>query len=108
MLKPKDLPAPDTLIEYPDGAFGPLMFHFSTEGDSAKAIAADQGFDYSWVEMGDVLSDDDTLSIEYFAEGKPDVVGRWTPPEREGWTLVGKNDSENGPVAHYIRKQPTQ
>lgn len=103
MLKPEELPAPDTLIDYGNGTFGPLMFHFATEDDKPSFIANNQGFDHMHIEMFDVMDDDDPLVIEY-GEGSPNVIGKWTPPERDGWTLIGRNDSENGPVAHYIRK----
>ena len=103
MLKPEELPAPDTVIDYGDGTFGPLMFHYATEADRLNFIAREQGFDYKWVEFGDVVPDYDELAVEY-ANGADDIISRWIPPVIEGWQLVGKNDSEYGPVAHYLRR----
>ena len=54
--------------------------------------------------MHDVLDDDHPLRSEYY-HGAMDVVQRWVPPmPRDGWKLAGKNDSEDGPIAYYIRK----
>ena len=33
MLKPDQMPAPDALIQYPDGSIGPAMFHYLDEDD---------------------------------------------------------------------------
>lgn len=99
------IPPPDAIVRYPDGSFGPIMFHYASEGCTAKDIARENGFDCRCLEMQDDLADDDPLYIDYFEKGASDVVRRWKPPEIEGWRLVGKHDSEDGPVAFYIRKR---
>lgn len=110
MLKPDQLPAPTTLIEYPEGSFGPLMFHYATEGENLKALADEQGF-----ELEALLLDDDvreeTIELRRRFDANFDdqtahvetLVADWTPPARDGLTLVAKWDTEDGPIALYVR-----
>lgn len=95
--------APDTIIRYADGSFGPMMFHYAHEGCLLRYIAKEHGFDLNFIHMEDVLGDDDPLFIAYFENGESDACSRWTPPECNGWRLVGKSDGEDGPFAIYIR-----
>lgn len=37
----KDMPAPDQIVQYSDGMFGPAMFHYTPEVFEAAAIAVD-------------------------------------------------------------------
>jgi hypothetical protein len=96
-------PPPDAIVRYADGSFGPLMFHYLSEGCKTKDVAAENGFDIQWVEMEDVLPEDDPLYIDYFEKGASDVVRRWVPPTIDGWRLVGLFDTEDGPTAIYIK-----
>lgn len=98
------IPPPDAIVRYADGSFTPIMFHYLSEGCSAKHIARANGFDIMFVDMEQVLDEDDPLIKAYFEDGASDIVRKWTPPEIDGWRLVLKLDSENGPVAGYIRK----
>ena len=96
-------PPADAIVRYADGSFAPIMFHYASEGCNARAIAAENGFDLKAVAMADEVDDEDALYRAYFEEGASDVVRKWQPPEIEGWRLVGKTDSEDGPQAFYIR-----
>ena len=110
MLKPDQLPAPTTLIEYHDGAFGALMFHYATDGENLKALADQQGF-----ELHSLLLDDDdreevaALRSRFNANFDDQtahvetLVADWSPPERGGFALVAKWDTEDGPIALYVR-----
>lgn len=51
-------------------------------------------------------SDDDQHDVrdEYFNNGQPEVIARWSPkpPEGEGWFLGSIHDSEDSPVAVWF------
>ena len=99
------IPDPDARVVYPNGEFGPMMFHYLTEGCNLKQVAAENGFDIKFVVMNDELPDDDPLVIEYEG-GSSDVVRKWVPPPgSDGWELAAKHDTEDGPVAAYLRKR---
>lgn len=98
------LPAPDDLVLYPDMSFEPVMFHYSAETCKPHDIAKAHGFELAVDTMESQLSDDDPLYIDYFENGCGDALRKWTPEAKDGWKLVGKSDTEDGPVAFYIRK----
>ena len=98
------IPDPDARVMYPNGAFGPMMFHYLAEGCNLKHVAAENGFEIKFLDMNDELPDDDPLVTEY-EDGSSDVVGKWDPPTIDGWELAAKYDTENGPVAAYLRKR---
>lgn len=103
------MPSPDAVVRYHDGQSGPAMFHYSHECADFKAIATEHGFDISMVFMSDDLPDNHALSLAYFHDGAlEEVLGRWRPkpPVGEGWSLCGKHDTEDGPVALFLRKLP--
>jgi hypothetical protein len=112
MLKPNELPAPDALIEYPDGAFGPLMFHFALEGHDLMQIAREQGFELRTLSL-DHDNREETAPLRDRAERLFDddahmetLVADWTPPDLgDGWKIAAKWDTEDGPVAIYLRPQ---
>lgn len=101
MLKLSDVPAPDTLIEYNDGTFGPIMFHYVGECEDLEQIARENGFDCSaqWMEHDAAAQH---LVERHFENGEQ-TVGEWQPAERDGWKLCAKHDTEEGPIAIYIR-----
>jgi hypothetical protein len=101
------IPPPDAVVRYADGSFGPLMFHYMSEGCKTKDVANENGFDIQWVEMADVLPEDDPLYVDYFEKGASDVVRRWVPPTIDGWKIAGLFDTEDGPTAIYLRRRPT-
>lgn len=96
------IPDADARVVYPNGSFGPMMFHYLSEGCSLKHVAQENGFDLRVIAMNDLLAEDDPLAIEY-ADGSSDVVRKWAPPEMDGWSLSAKHDTEDGPVAIYLK-----
>lgn len=99
------LPAPDDIAYYPDGSFLPMMFHFAVDTCKPSDIANEHGFEIRMRSMVDVLPDDDPLVVAY-TDGDGAVVRRWLPPSiGDGFKLVGKSDTEDGPVAIYVRKR---
>lgn len=104
-LRWDQIPAADTLVEYQDGSVMPLMFHFATESEDLTAVLDEQGFEHFTLP----LEQDEAASaiwqqIEDDITVDSDVILRqWTPPAVEGWRLVGKRDTEDGPIAWYIR-----
>lgn len=102
MMKPEELPPPETLIEYEDGSCAALMFHYASEGDNVRAIAFDHDFEVRLLAMEDDPAAEDLQ--EQYEAGAHDICKRWTPPVPDGWLLGAKTDSENGPTAWFIRK----
>lgn len=105
MLDKLAMPAPDTLVDYGEGSFGPAMFHYATEGCSAKNIAAENGFEITNLMLEDTAEEGSpaALAVE---NGEPSSVmlPLWTPPDLgDGWKLSGRFDSDDGPVALYLR-----
>lgn len=106
-LKPSDLPPPETLIEYPDGSIGPLMWHFAPEGSiDMHAIAEENGFDFTCRYMAVELNADHELiaRLEQGDDGDA-LLKAWRPlvVPPEGWALGGLYDTEDGPCACFIR-----
>lgn len=97
------VPAPDAIVCYPDWSFMPVMFHYAAETDKPQDIARHHGFDLHVAEMGGQLPDDDPRVVAY-ENGSGDAMRLWLPSAIDGWKLVGKSDTEDGPVAFYIRK----
>lgn len=99
-MKNDEMPKPDTLIEYPGGAVGAAMFHYTPaecSPDLYCEIAAEHGFQIEGVTM----SDEHSLYPEY-AAGSGEVVGKWQPNVPAGWQLGGKHDTEDGPYAYFL------
>lgn len=102
-MKADEMPAPETLVDYGHGMCGAAMFHYGAEGDSVVAIAGDNGFDVRLLRMHDELGEEHTL-VQVYDEGDPEVIGRWQPIVPEGWQLGGKWDTDDGPVAVFIKR----
>lgn len=103
MLKPSNLPPPETLIEYPDGSVTPLMFHYASEAENSKAVLDEQGFEARTLYL-ESDADNEALNKEY-EDGAEDVIGRWHPKVPDGWMFGGKNDTEDGLVAWFLRRK---
>lgn len=102
-LKPNDLPAPDAMIDYGKGQVGAAMFYYAAEGQSYTDIARDAGFEAQYFSLDDDASPQaETLGDEY-AGDDPTVLARWTPAIPDGWQLAAKHDTEDGPMAMFIR-----
>ena len=98
-----DDPEADAIVCYHDHTFLPLMFHFAGECCNFRQIAEQNGFMLKVVAMADALDAENPLVIEYYESGSVEVVGKWQPSKLTGWDLVGKDNTEDGPVAYYIR-----
>ncbi|HUO54935.1 MAG TPA: hypothetical protein VMU18_09350, partial [Rhodoblastus sp.] len=65
---PEDkLPAPDAIVRYRSGEFGPLMFHFLCESGDLRAVARDNGFDIRWRDLAEDYAADENALIAYDA-----------------------------------------
>ena len=106
-MLPSELPPPDTRIEYTNGQFGPLMLHYLVEGQNPEDVLSENGYEARWLTMEEDLHDDDhPLMKAHFEEGADDTCERWDPTPQPGWALAGIHDTEDGPVALFIRKRP--
>lgn len=111
IIQSKDMPAPDQLVRYEDGTIAPAMFHYSTEGCDPNAIAQEAGFEIGYTSLeNDENGEDAWDAYERITEAAPDapaieeVFDMWTPtPPDGGWKLVGKHDTEDGPMAVFVR-----
>lgn len=74
------------------------------EGTDIKAWAERYGITWSVVEFE--FDAPENLVDQYFETGSPDCSA-WnpTPPEGNGWVLANINDTDDGPVAHFFRRQ---
>jgi hypothetical protein len=100
----REMPAPDCSVLYSEGMWGPAMFHYASEGCNPRDVARDHGFDICFVTLQSERDDDDPLS-QLYADGKlKEVLTAWLPkvPGPE-WKLAGQSDSEDGPVATFLR-----
>lgn len=104
MLKPNDMPAADTIIDYGELGIGPAMWHWSIEGDDLARIAREWGFDAEYVSMeNDLYGDADQQLMKDYEAGDHTLPARWRPKPIAGWTLAAVHDTEDGPVAWFIR-----
>lgn len=104
MLKPSDMPVADTIIDYGELGIGPAMWHWAIEGDDLERIAREWGFEARFISMESDLADkpDSQLMKDYEA-GDHTLGARWRPEPVDGWTLAAVHDTEDGPVAWFIR-----
>lgn len=102
ILTPDAMPHPAALIDYGEGGIMAAMFHYASEGCSTTEIAAENGYDIQFLE----LPEDDPLWKEH-EEGNG-VVNKWRPDPPEGWVLGGVVDSEDGPVAIFLKALEAQ
>jgi hypothetical protein len=98
-----EMPKPDALVSDEGGNIIAAMFYFAP-GEYYGEIAEMCGFECKSLRMEDDVSDDDPLWKRYLAD--EDVTGEWEPTIPAGWTFGDKSDTENGPVAIFIRPAP--
>lgn len=98
-IHPDELPAPDALVNYAAGMVGPVMFHYANEDcDDLEGIANSNGFQIKGYHMPE-----DHPLMEEYEEGSGEVIAKWDPEVPEGWQFGGKNDTEDGPYAFFLR-----
>ena len=97
MFEPEKLPAPDEM-----GFFFHPDIPGEDESDDVRALCLALGFDAAGVAMED---DAPALSDEWAEAEDMTAPTRWTPtpPNGDGWTLVAKYDTEDGPAAMFVR-----
>lgn len=104
-IKKAEMPAPDQVVDYGDGRIGPAMFHYATDACDLEHIAQFHGF-----EIADkFLAYDDAApralqelvgSFDYDIDS---VALCWKPRMPKPWKLVAVHDTEDGPVAIFLR-----
>lgn len=104
IIQPSDMPAPETLVAYDDGKVGAAMFHYAAEGQSFEDIAWEHGFNCKCLSL-EQDDDADPALTQAYEDGAADVCERWNPATPDGWLLAAKHDTEDGPVALFIRKR---
>ena len=97
MFEPAKLPAPDEM-----GFFFHPDIPGEEETDDVHALCKALGFDAAAVAMED---DAPELSDDWSESEDITAPTRWTPtpPAGEGWMLVAKYDTEDGPHAMFVR-----
>jgi hypothetical protein len=99
------VPAPDTIVVSGDGTFGPMMFHYATEGCNPTHIAGENGFDIRWIAMEDVEPENAPCALAYQDGETAIAIDLWNPEIPNGWTLSGVVESEEGLAAILLRKR---
>lgn len=97
MFELEKLPPPDEM-----GFFHHPDIPGEDECDDVKALCMAMGFEVAAVDMD---SDAPALSEAWHADEDMTAPSRWTPrsPAGEGWTLVAKFDTEDGPCAMFVK-----
>lgn len=92
----------DGFLHHPDLDLIYQLVGVDDEGEAADKFIKDLGYEAInvWLE-----SDNDELYERYGDSGEPECA-YWTPsvPDGEGWLLVCITDTEDGPVACYVRQ----
>lgn len=91
------MPEPDALVADKFGNVMAAMFYFAP-GEYYGEIADLCGFEIKSARM----ESDHPLMSRY--EAGEEVTKEWEPPIPEGWTFGDKSDTEDGPVAIFIRR----
>ncbi len=104
MIQSAEMPAPETLVAYHDGVVGAAMFHYAAEGSDHAAIAREHSFEHRELWLEHDAEADEALTKAY-EDGASDICARWHPSVPEGWLLGAKHDTEDGPIAVFIRKR---
>lgn len=103
MLTPKDMPAPDALIQYDDGTICAAMFHFMASETPFGPIADEHGFEVRYLSLADDVGEEHPVWTDYY-EGGNRWMKEWHPtPPDEGWAFGGVADGEEGPCAIFLR-----
>lgn len=95
------MPDPDALVSDGHGNIMAAMFYFAP-GEYYGEVADLCGFECKTIRMEDDIGEDDPLWMRY-CDGT-DVCNEWEPTIPEGWTFGDKSDTEDGPVAIFIRR----
>lgn len=92
----------DGLVCHPDIDLIHELVGVDDEGEATSKFIEALGYKSSHVQMEIDAPD---LADRYFEEESTDC-SQWTPskPDGEGWLLVCIVDTEDGPVACYVRK----
>lgn len=108
MIQLADLPAADAVIDYGEAGFGPVFLHWMPDGGDIGRACSEQGFECHMAPMEFDLEPEHPLFVSYFEQGETRALREWEPdpPTGDGWKLVGLRDTEEGPVALFIRKLP--
>jgi hypothetical protein len=103
-LTPDQMPPPSAVVDLGNGAFVPAMFWYladATWGDLKRAAAAHDLY-LSRRLMQDELDDDHPVARHYI-DGNADLAP-WQPePPGPDFLLLGKWDTEEGPLAIWAR-----
>lgn len=95
------MPAPDALVADEHGNVIAAMFYYAP-GEYLGEVAEMCGFELKTLRMDIDLGDDHPLWKRY--ENGEDVVTEWEPTIPDGWTFGDKSDTEDGPVAVFLRR----
>lgn len=95
---PERLPEPDEM-----GFFMHPDVPGEDESDDVAGMLKAMGFEWSMCSFEDDASEANVDA--WFDSQYRDIVIRWEPttPAGEGWILVGKTDTEDGPFALFVR-----
>lgn len=99
VISPVEVPDPLTLVKSADGTCIALMFFWQSEETDCRSVALEAGFSLQSESLGDKTPEDAAL-LERYLNGEA-VLDDWTPVGPDGSTLVGKWDTEDGPVAYF-------
>lgn len=101
-LHPDEMPAPEALVNYPDGSVGPAMFHYlaSEDHEAYERVLQEHDFEVT----GHHLSEDDPL-FKLYEEDLKRLLIIWNPPIPLGWKLGGKHDTEDGPYVFFLKRK---
>lgn len=97
MFEIEKLPPPDNM-----GFFFHPDIPGEEESDDVKQMCKDLGFDSYFV----ALEYDDPILFDAWGEEEDyDAPLRWEPtkPDGEGWLLVAKYDTEDGPYSMFVK-----
>lgn len=79
------------------------IFDFMEEGMPSEWIARNMGFEVLFAFGLDWLSDDDDEEFEKYSRNPDRWLEDWDPGEADGFTVVSKFDTEDGPCAMYVK-----
>src|SRR5690606_25065389 len=85
------------------------QFEEGQEQDFGKYLRQ-QGLRYALHSLeNDTSPENDKIATDYFEHGSSDFSG-WNPlpPQGDGWFLISIHDTEDGPVAMWVTREPEQ
>lgn len=92
------LPAPDEL-----GFFFHPDIPGEEESDDVASMLKAMGFEWATRSFDEDADEADVN--EWFDSPQRDIIIRWepTPPSGDGWNLIAKGDTDDGPFALFVR-----